>query len=229
MTNKKFAGQVTLLLLVNVIVKLIWIFFIERKVQLSVGFAQYGTYYSILNYSLILSIINDPGLNNYLINQLSKDNTTAKQISGLFYLKIILSLIYLLITILGSFFLGIRDYQLVFLIIMYQIAYSFLNYLRSFLKGRQLLNIDVIFSVIDKSMLIIFFILLLYLNTSFILTIKFFAVAQLLAVIISLIICGFDLRKRQISVFVKKHIALDFQVLKGVFTICSIFIFSACL
>ncbi|MFC5284211.1 oligosaccharide flippase family protein [Pedobacter alpinus] len=217
MTNKKFAGQVTLLLLVNVFVKLIWIFFIERKVQLSVGFAQYGTYYSILNYTLILSIINDPGLNNFLINQLSKDKSDVKQISGLLYLKIILSILYLVITLVGSFILGLEDYQLVFLLIMYQIGYSLLTYFRSFLKGHQLLNIDVIFSVLDKSILIVFFIPLLYLNTAFIWTIKFYAIAQLLAVIISLLICIYYLNKRKISVFVRKHILFDFQLIKSVF------------
>ncbi len=216
MTNKKFAGQVTLLLLVNVVVKLIWIFFIERKVQLSVGFAAYGAYYSIFNYTLILTVINDPGLNNYLIRYLSKGESSLNEVSAIFYIKIMLSSLYLIVTLTGAFLLGFKDYSIVFLLILCQLGFSFLTYLRGFLKGYQLLKTDVIFSVLDKSILITAFIPLLYLHKEFIWTIKFYAISQLCAVIISLLLCAYYLYHKKIAVFIKGHISFNFQVLKSV-------------
>jgi O-antigen/teichoic acid export membrane protein len=132
MVAKKFAGQVSLLIVVNLIVKLIWIFFIERKIQLLVGFENYGLYYSIFNFTLILSIINDPGLSNYLIRFIASKNENSSEITDLFSIKIILSVSYLLFTLVLSFLAGYKNYQLVFILIGYQILWSFLIYLICF-------------------------------------------------------------------------------------------------
>ncbi|MBC7655173.1 MAG: oligosaccharide flippase family protein, partial [Oligoflexus sp.] len=155
MVAKKFAIQVSLLIVVNLIVKLIWIFFIERKIQLLVGFENYGLYYSIFNFTLILSIINDPGLTNYLIRFIASKSENSSQIASLFSIKILLSICYLLLTLLLSSISGYTNYQLVLILIGYQILWSFLIYLRGFLKGHQFLNAEVFFSILDKFLLII--------------------------------------------------------------------------
>lgn len=128
MVAKKFAGQVSLLIVVNLIVKLLWIFFIERKIQLLVGFENYGLYYSIFNFTLILSIINDPGLSNYIIRFIASKNENSLQIANLFSLKILLSVCYLLLSLSLSFLSGYFNHQLVLILIGYQILCRYQRY-----------------------------------------------------------------------------------------------------
>lgn len=132
--SKKFAGQVSLLVLINLFVKLVWVLGIERNIQLSVGFNDYGAYYTLLSFSLILSIISDPGLSNYLIRHLSQNGISSNTNSELLFLKIVLSLIYLGSTCGLGIALGYKhDYfQLLLVLALYQVAWQFLTYLRGF-------------------------------------------------------------------------------------------------
>ncbi|OAQ38817.1 hypothetical protein A5893_12285 [Pedobacter psychrophilus] len=214
MVAKKFAVQVSLLIIVNLIVKLVWIFFIERKIQLLVGFENYGLYYSIFNFTLILGFINDPGLTNYLIRFLASKNENSFQIANLFSLKILLSISYLLLTLLFSFISGYSNFQLIFILIGYQILWSFLIYLRGFLKGYQFLNAEVFFSILDKFLLIITLVPLFYLNKNINWTINLYALSQLIAVLISIILCYWILIRHKINLFFNISFKLNFSVLK---------------
>lgn len=200
MNNKKFAGQVTALIALNLLVKFVWIFFIERKVQLMVGFEDFGIYYGIFNFALILSVINDPGLNNYLIQYLSKGENDSLVVSQLFFLKTVLSGFYVVVSLLVSLLLGFTDYQLLSLILVYQILFSFLNYCRGFLKAHQFLSTEIYFSVLEKSILIVGLVPILYFESGFAFTIVFFVGGQIVAVLLSLILCVFYLGRKEISV-----------------------------
>jgi O-antigen/teichoic acid export membrane protein len=216
MNNNKFASQVTFFILINLLVKLIWIFYIERKVQLNVGFENFGFYYSILNFTLILSVINDPGLNNYLVQYLSKEKPTEQHVSALFYLKIFLAVLYLLLTLFISFLLGFNDYQLLGLLILYQILFAFLNYCRGFLKGHQLLKTEILFSVFDKIILIIAFVPILYFKNNFNWTVNFYVIGQIIGVLITLTFCIYYLYKKNIVVFVPGRISFNFSFIKKI-------------
>ena len=48
-------------MLLNVIVKPVWIFAIDRKVQLEVGQIEYGSYFALLNLTIIFSFLMDLG------------------------------------------------------------------------------------------------------------------------------------------------------------------------
>ncbi len=216
MDNKKFASRVTLLVLVNLLVKLIWIFFIERKVQLNVGFQNFGLYYSVFSFTLILGVINDPGLNNYLIQYLSKGKTHKQHIAELFHLKTFLAGLYIVIGSLIGLSLGYRNYDLLGLLILYQVLFSFLNYLRGFLKGHQLLNTEIFVSVLDKGLFIVALLPVLYFNSNFIWTINFYIIAQIIALALSLIFCIYYLYSKKISVFPKAQININFSIVKKI-------------
>lgn len=216
MDNKNFARRVTLLVLANLLVKLVWIFFIERKVQLNVGFQDFGFYYSVFSFTLILGVINDPGLNNYLIQYLSNGNTYPKHLAELFYLKTFLAVLFIAIGFIAGFLLGFRAYNLLGLLIIYQISFSFLNYLRGFLKGHQLINIEIFVSVLDKTLFIIAFLPALYFSTSFNWTINFYIIAQLAALSLSLIFCSYYLYHKRIRVFPIAKTNFNFSVLNKI-------------
>ncbi len=216
--SKKFAGQVSLLVLINLFVKLVWVLGIERNVQLSVGFNDYGAYYTLFSFSLILSIISDPGLSNYLIRHLSQNGISNKTNSELLFLKIVLSLIYLGSTCGLGLVLGYKhDYfNLLLILAGYQVAWQFLTYLRGFLKGLHLFNAEIFFSVLDKVLLFLLFIPLLIYDFEISRSIFFFAYSQLIAVVITIIACSIFLKQQKVSIFRIEKIRLNFGLLKEV-------------
>lgn len=214
--SKKFAGQVVLLVLVNLFIKLIWIFGVEREVQLQVGFANYGLYYSLFNFSFILGVLTDPGLSNYLVRSLSVKASTIQHDTSLFLLKLGLSFIYLLIAIVIGVFVGYHGdaFKLLLILSVYQILWSFLVYLRAYLKAHQQFGYETFFSVFDKTLLIVVLIPLLYQKTNTAADIYFFAFSQVFAVFISIIICVLVLMNKGIFKFKLKDFKLDFHVFR---------------
>ena len=216
--SKKFAGQVSLLVLINLFVKLVWVLGIERNIQLSVGFNDYGAYYTLFSFSLILSIISDPGLSNYLIRHLSQNDISSRTNSELLFLKIVLSLIYLGSTCGLGLALGYKhDYfNLLLILAGYQVAWQFLTYLRGFLKGLHLFNAEIFFSVLDKVLLFLLFIPLLAYEFEASKSIFFFAYSQLIAVVVAIIACSIFLSRKKVSIFRIEKIRLRFSLLKEV-------------
>lgn len=192
--SKKFASSVIILVLVNLLVKFVWIFGVERGFQLKVGFENYGLYYSLFNFTAILSVIAEGGLSNFLIRSVATDEQKQQ---NTFWLKITLSAIYILIAyVAGQVFGYPRSYfKLLFILSIYQMLFSFLTYLRAFLKGNQLFKADTFFSVFDRMLLVFLFIPLLYIRLPFNLDIYFFALAQVLALLFSIITCSVILYK----------------------------------
>jgi O-antigen/teichoic acid export membrane protein len=75
------------------LIKPIAIFGIDAQVQNVVGLDQYGLYFSLLSLSLILNILMDLGINNYVIKTVAKNQEEAKsQISSILLLRLVLFL-----------------------------------------------------------------------------------------------------------------------------------------
>ena len=53
MSHSKFYSSLLLLIVLNAIIKPFWIFGIDRQVQNITGTAEYGTYFSLLNLSIV--------------------------------------------------------------------------------------------------------------------------------------------------------------------------------
>src|SRR6476620_9710061 len=87
MKSIHFFKGLSWLLILNIIIKPVWIFGIDRQVQNVIGYHQYGTYFSILNLSIVLSFIADAGLTNMVNRQLALSGT-ANNIKQLLFIKI---------------------------------------------------------------------------------------------------------------------------------------------
>jgi O-antigen/teichoic acid export membrane protein len=189
---KNFSQKVAFLIVVNLLIKPLWIFGVERLVQIKTGFDAYGLYFTLFNFTYLFSLLSDMGINNYNIKLLTKENTQSIKSGNLLGIKLLLSVIYLASVLLISFVLGYTKTSFVLLLtlIFYQFGFSFLGFLRSHLTGLQLYKTDVLFSVLDKILLLILFIPILnlsYFNTIN-LSIQYFAGAQLVAIFISIMI-----------------------------------------
>ena len=54
MKSIQFFKGLSWLIILNLLVKPVWLFFIDRQVQLAVGYEEYGKYFAILNLSYVL-------------------------------------------------------------------------------------------------------------------------------------------------------------------------------
>lgn len=182
----KTVSNILFLVIINLMVKPFWIFGIDRVVQNELGEATYGIYFTLFNFSLIFQIINDFGLQNYNSKEVAAnpgklDDWLPTILSG----KSLLALIYMAVSMAAFTALGYSWTNLgsLFILLMVnQILISLIYYLRSNLAGLHQFRLDTLFSVLDKVLMIVLMLLILYLPASPVaLNISNFILAQTLA------------------------------------------------
>ncbi|HYV92272.1 MAG TPA: oligosaccharide flippase family protein [Chitinophagales bacterium] len=189
--QKVFFRNLAFLLSLNLIIKPLWIFGIDRTVQNVVGAENYGLYFVLTNLSFLTQIILDLGISNYnnrLIAQ--QEDLLAKQLSHIFSIKLILSGVYLLVTLFAAVVLKYSGHQLYLLLLICfnQVLASLIAYLRSNISALHHFKVDSMLSVMDKALMLIVCGALLNihsLRSKFI--IDWFVYAQLGAYIITLV------------------------------------------
>lgn len=165
--QKKFITNLGLLLFLNFLIKPFWLFGIDRTVQNIVNAEDYGTYFTLFNFSILFNIILDLGITNFNNRNISQNKQLlSKYFSGIVVFKFLLAIIYLVITFIAGYIVGYdsdRFYMLLFLSIN-QFLISFIQYLRSNIAGLQLYALNSFLSVLDKSIIIIFCAVLIWGN-----------------------------------------------------------------
>jgi O-antigen/teichoic acid export membrane protein len=210
--KKNFIINLAILLFVNLLVKPIYIFGIERNVQNIVGAEEFGFYFSLFNFSLLLQIILDLGttnLNNRNIAQ--HEHMLGKYFSNIVGLKFILAVLYAIVSLSIAFAIGYepRQLKLLSLLIFNQFLASFVLYLRSNISGMHLFKTDSIISVLDRLLMIIIMSIIIWGNvTNSPLKIEWFVFAQTGSYGVTAFIAFFIVLKR--SAFFKPRINIKF-------------------
>src|SRR5215467_9246645 len=103
MSHSKFYSSLLLLIILNAIIKPFWIFGIDRQVQNVTGAAEYGTYFSLLNLSIVFGFLLDWGLTNFINRELAAKKTDLQQQLGSFLLiRILFAILYTaIVTVVG--------------------------------------------------------------------------------------------------------------------------------
>lgn len=156
--TRKFVTHLGFLIFVNLLVKPFWIFGIDRVVQNQVGAEEYGAYFSLYNFSLLLYVLLDFGISNFNNREVSYDQKSLMEnLGSMFVLKLILSGIYLFVTLGAALLVGYSGTQLFWLLIlcMGQVFLSFLLFFRSGMSGLQAFKQDAILSVSDRLLMIL--------------------------------------------------------------------------
>jgi O-antigen/teichoic acid export membrane protein len=156
--HRIFFSNLLFSLLLNLLIKPLAIFGIDAQVQNVVGLDQYGLYFSLLSLSLILNILMDLGINNYVIKTVANNQEEAKsQISSILLLRLVLFLFYIGILFTSAFLLGYDStaMKLLFFLGLNQLFIVFIAYFRGFFSGLQHYKLDSFFSVFDRIILII--------------------------------------------------------------------------
>lgn len=155
--KRKFATNLLLLLGLNLLVKPIWIFGIDRTVQNIVGAGEYGLFFALFNFSILLNITLDFGLTNYNNREISQNpQVLHRYLSNMVGVKFLLAIVYFVICFGAALLLGYTERQLWMLLflVINQFLSSFILYLRSNISGLQLFRTDSLLSVTDRVVMI---------------------------------------------------------------------------
>jgi len=197
------------MLLLNLLIKPIWIFLIDRNVQLTAGYEEYGLYAALLNLSIIFNIMLDLGITAFNNKSIAEKPERIKEyLPNMLVAKSLLSLLYLGVIALVaiSFSYSGRSLQLLFLLGLAQFANSFLLFLRSYISGNHHFKTDAVLSVLDKILMIAICSIILFVpayNQDFV--IEWFVYAQLAAYAVSIVIA--------LTLILARYTRLNFSLL----------------
>ena len=208
--KRNFVINLCFLLFLNILVKPFWIFGVERSVQNIVGAEEFGIYFSLLNFSLLLNIILDMGITNFNNRNIAQNrNLLDKSLSNLLALRLVLAVVYIAISLIIALCLGyeLRQMKILGILVVNQFLQSMTLYLRSNVSGMQMFKTDSMLSVLDRLLMIIFCSILVWGHvTDTPIKIEWFVLTQTAAYFITALVAF-------LIVFSKtKHFRLNFQM-----------------
>lgn len=191
-----FAKNLLFVIAVNLLIKPVWIFLIDRTVQNKVGHASYGIYQALFNLGLVFQILLDFGINNYNSKTLAQYPGRLRTLfPAMLSARIVLSLFYFIIVAGIALVLGYRGTAVLLLmgVLLIQALNSIMLFVRSNMSGLHKFKADGLLSVTDRCLMIFICGALLFIPaTSAAFTIEWFVLAQIasygLAILIGIIV-----------------------------------------
>lgn len=205
MKTASFFKGLSWLLALNLLIKPVWIFAVDRQVQNLVGAEAYGRYFALFNFTYVLLFIADAGLSNLLQQRLAANQHL--NLRQLFFLKAVLLVLYAFTCYSLAWLWKVPHWEMLSLLIATQGLGSLYVFLRSLLTANQLFKTDAFFSVLDKTLLFLFCIGAVY-GWFFPISIPVFLLLQILS--LSLAVAGAGLvllRKNHFVPAEKLHLA----------------------
>jgi O-antigen/teichoic acid export membrane protein len=190
--QRKFLANLSFLLLLNLIIKPVWIFGIDLTVQNTVGAEAYGFYFTLFNFSFLFNILFDFGITNFNNRNIAQNTQLLnKHFSSIVILKLLLGILYFIVTFLAAVIWGYRGKELYLLLFLgiNQFLISFILYLRSNVSALLFFKTDSILSVLDRIVMIAICSVLLWsgiVKTPF--RIEWFVYAQTIAYLITFLV-----------------------------------------
>ena len=161
--QKKFISNLALMVLLNLLIKPVAIFGIDAEVQNRTD--DYGLYFSLLNFSLLLNILLDLGINNFTTKNVAQNPAAAfKYFGKVATLRFALFVLYAVVCFTTAFAVGWNEYEIYLLsfLVLNQFIITLIAYTRSLFGGLHMFKTDALISVLDRFLLIVFCGILLY-------------------------------------------------------------------
>jgi O-antigen/teichoic acid export membrane protein len=163
MQKKRFIFDLAILLVLNLLIKPFWTIYVEPKVQGKVGDVTYGEYFVVFNFSLILNILLDFGLTNFNNRNIAQNShLLSKHFSKMLSLKFALGMFYMIISLLIGYFFLRFNFLLMMILCLNSFMLSFTLFLRSNLQALHLFRLDSVISVLDRVIMIIIVVSMLF-------------------------------------------------------------------
>lgn len=186
--SRKFIGSLGLLLLLNLVIKPVWVLGIDRQVQNITGYEVYGQYFGLFSLALVFQFLMDLGITAYFNRTVSVDPSKGPAlVSQALSMKFVLSLLYMLVVLAVAWFTNAYRAPLLWLLILLLILSGFQMVLRAYLSASQLFMQDAWVSVTDKLFVIIVIGAMLWLpGTGAVVSINRFVLIQIFGLVLSM-------------------------------------------
>ncbi|MEO1436810.1 MAG: oligosaccharide flippase family protein [Bacteroidota bacterium] len=219
--KREFLLNLLFLLAINLLVKPIYIFGVDRGFQNAVGQDEYGVFAVLLSFSYILQTINDFGIQNFNNRNISQHpKLIHKFFPNIISLKIGLSVLYMILTLSVGLLLGYTGFSFRLLVWLAgnQILVTMILYFRSNISGLQYYRWDSFLSSLDRIlMLLIGFYLLWVPGKADGVQIEWLVYAQTAAYAITLVVAVLVLLPRMGRIRFRLNPALMLLLLKRSF------------
>src|SRR4051812_25830088 len=129
-----FVKNILFVIAVNVLVKPIWVFFIDRTVQNTVPTASYGTYQALLSLSIIFQTVLDFGISSYNSRTIAQNPDKLINIfPAMLSARLLLIVTYILLAYAWGYAFGYRGWELNLLIgvLLIQSLNTLVSFIRS--------------------------------------------------------------------------------------------------
>ncbi len=156
--QRKFLTNLLLLMFLNILIKPVYIFGIDLRVQNLVGPDEFGIFFSMFNFSMLFNIILDFGITNYNNRNISQHrHLLNKHFSGIVTLRLLLAVLYAAVSIIIGIIAGYdhRQMGLLGFMVFNQFIIASILYLRSNIAGLQMFRTDSFISVLDRLIMIV--------------------------------------------------------------------------
>lgn len=196
---KKLLSGLFWVLLLNLLIKPFWILGIEVGVQNAVGVAEYGLYITIFNLAYIFNILLDIGVTNFNTRNIAQHpKLIQKHLSGILSIKLVLLLLYVVVTFTVGLLKGYdsRQFGLLALLSLNQFLNSLILYLRSNFEGLLLFRWDSVISILDRVVMIAICGALLWMPNHPTFRIEYFVYAQTIAYVATAVVALLVLLRR---------------------------------
>lgn len=177
-------------MVLNLLVKPVYLLLIEAEAQNRVGSSEFGHYSALLSLSFLLNIFLDLGINTFTSRELSRrDINAGDYLSGVVLLRLLLALFYFVLLAGVALLLGYSRESLIILlwIGVNQLLAASILYIRSNLSGLLQFKRDAILSVMDRGLVVLILGGVLYGGTSEQFDLRWLIGAQTMAYLIALI------------------------------------------
>jgi O-antigen/teichoic acid export membrane protein len=156
--NREFFLNIAFLVVINLLIKPLYIFGIDRNVQNLVGEAAYGVYFSLMSFTILFQILNDFGIQNFNSREIAQHpQLLDKYFSKVMALKAILGVFYFVVIFIVAFVLKYDKavYPMLLSLALNTLLLSMLGYLRSNVAGLGQYRLNSLLTILDRLLLII--------------------------------------------------------------------------
>lgn len=216
--TSRFYSSLALLILLNVIIKPVWILGIDRQVQNVTGTDTYGLYFSLFNLSTVFNFLLDWGITNYLNRQLAaQEGSPRRYIASFLVAKVVFSLVYFAVVAGVAWVSGVTNWATLGLVLIIQFLFSLFLFLRGIVTGEQWFRAYAWISVLDKLFMIIFCgLVLLFPERYGTMTIRKFLLIQIGSTIGAILITVVFLRTKHYRVTFARGLMLNWSLVRAV-------------
>ena len=198
--KKRFLENLTFFLSINLLIKPIYVFGIDRVVQNTVGTEVYGSYFPLLNLVLIVQIFLDMGIENFIRKEIAHNpGLTNRLFNSFFAIKVLLIVLFIAIFSVAGLFLpqSHNEWKLLLVLLVNQAMANFILYLRANMGGLHLFKTEAVISVLDRLfMILICGALLLHPVAKLQFKIEWFVYSQSAAYLITFLISLFTILRK---------------------------------